>query len=109
MYPLNYAILKHFTKVEEACADCVMEALSSEYSTFKAFKKDAIINALMTAEANGLLEESRFDLDSIRSCAYTTAPTRKEPQQSINTLSNTSLKQGERSRKRRSPLSYGEV
>ena len=64
MYPLNYAILKHFTKVEEACADCVMEALASEYSTFKAFKKDAIINALMTAEANGLLEESRFDLDS---------------------------------------------
>lgn len=64
MYPLNYAILKHFTKVEEACADCVMEALSSEYSTFKAFKKDSIINALMTAEANGLLEESRFDLDS---------------------------------------------
>ena len=64
MYPLNYAILKHFTKVEEACADCVMEALSGEYSTFKAFKKDSIINALMTAEANGLLEESRFDLDS---------------------------------------------
>ncbi|ACS78531.1 hypothetical protein [Maridesulfovibrio salexigens] len=64
MYPLNYAILKHFTKVEEACADCVMEALAGEYSNFKAFKKDAIINALMTAEANGLLEESRFDLDS---------------------------------------------
>ncbi|WP_419781124.1 hypothetical protein [Maridesulfovibrio sp.] len=64
MIPLNYAILKHFTKVEEACADCVMEALKNEYGSFKAFKKPSIINALMTAEANGLLEESRFDLDS---------------------------------------------
>ncbi|WP_421900619.1 hypothetical protein [Maridesulfovibrio sp.] len=64
MYPLNYAILKHFTKVDEACAEDVMEALADQYSSFKAFKKPAIINALMTAEANGLLEESRSDLDS---------------------------------------------
>ena len=64
MKPLNYAILKHFTKVKEACADDVMEALKGEYSDFKAFKKDAVISALMTAEANGLLEETRFELDS---------------------------------------------
>ncbi|WP_163335991.1 hypothetical protein [Desulfopila sp. IMCC35008] len=64
MIPLNYAILKLFTKIKEGCADDVMDALKGNYGTFKAFKKDAIINALMTAEANGLLEESRFDLDS---------------------------------------------
>lgn len=64
MIPLNYAILKFFTKVEEACADDVMNALRDVYGSFKAFQKPAIINALMTAEANGLLEESRFDMDS---------------------------------------------
>jgi len=63
MIPLNYAILKLFTKVEEACADCVMDALRADYGSYKAFKKSAIMEALMTAEANGLLEETRFDLD----------------------------------------------
>ena len=30
--PLNYAILKYFTKVDEACADDVMNALRAERS-----------------------------------------------------------------------------
>lgn len=63
MKPLNYAILKYFTKVDEACAEDVIEALKDEYSNFKALKKDAVIAALMTAEANGLLEETKFELD----------------------------------------------
>lgn len=63
MKPLNYAILKYFTKVEEACANDVIEALKGEYGHFKALKKNAVINALMTAEANGLIEETRFELD----------------------------------------------
>ncbi|MFT8343022.1 MAG: hypothetical protein ABF652_16570 [Clostridium beijerinckii] len=63
MKPLNYAILKYFTKVSEACAEDVIEALKGEYGKFKALKRDAIISALMTAEANGLLEETRFDMD----------------------------------------------
>ncbi|GAA0771809.1 hypothetical protein GCM10008908_16830 [Clostridium subterminale] len=63
MKPLNYAILKYFTKVEEACADDVIEALKGEYGNFKALKKNAVITALMTAEANGLIEETRFELD----------------------------------------------
>ena len=63
MKPLNYAILKYFTKVNEACADDVIKALKGEYSEFKAFNKKAIINALMTAEANGLIEESRIALN----------------------------------------------
>lgn len=64
MKPLNYAILKHFTKVKEACAEEVIEALKGEYGNFKALKKDAVIEAVMTAEANGLLEETRFEIDS---------------------------------------------
>lgn len=63
MKPLNYAILKYFTKVDEACAEDVIEALKGEYGNFKALKSDAVITALMTAEANGLLEETRFELD----------------------------------------------
>ncbi len=63
MKPLNYAILKYFTKVEEACAADVIEALKGEYGNFKALKKGAVITALMTAEANGLIEETRFELD----------------------------------------------
>ncbi|MEG0308809.1 MAG: hypothetical protein RR636_12755 [Clostridium sp.] len=63
MKPLNYAILKYFTTVEEACADDVIKALEGQYGSFKALKKKAVITALMTAEANGLLEETRFELD----------------------------------------------
>ncbi|MBW2186276.1 MAG: hypothetical protein BA874_13535 [Desulfuromonadales bacterium C00003068] len=64
MKPLNYAVLKYFTTVKEACADDVMAALKGEYSHFKAFNKQDLVAAIMTAEANGLLEEARFDMDA---------------------------------------------
>ncbi|WP_312648401.1 hypothetical protein [Aminipila sp.] len=64
MRPLNYAILKYFTTVKEACADDVIEALKGEYGAFKSLRKPAVIEAIMTGEANGLLEEARYDLDS---------------------------------------------
>ena len=63
MKPLNYAILKHFTKVKEACAEDVIEALKGEYGQFKALNRKDVISALMTAEANGLLEETKFEMD----------------------------------------------
>lgn len=63
MKPLNYAILKYFTKINEASANDVLIALESEYKEFKAFNKKAIIDALLTAEANGLIEEKRIELD----------------------------------------------
>ncbi|MBZ9685826.1 hypothetical protein G9F72_005640 [Clostridium estertheticum] len=63
MKALNYAILKHFTKVKEACAEDVIEVLKGEYCNFKALNRDDVITALMTAEANGLLEETRFEMD----------------------------------------------
>ena len=62
MKPLNYAILKYFTKVSKASANDVMKALKNEYSSFKAFNKKDIKDALLTAEANGLIEEVAADL-----------------------------------------------
>lgn len=64
MRPLNYAILKHFTKIEEASAEDVVQALQGEYGSFKALNNKDVLTALMTAEANGLLEESRFNMDN---------------------------------------------
>jgi len=63
MKPLNYAILKYMTTVNEASPEEVMHALEGDYSTFRAFNKADVLTALLTAEANGLLEESRYDLD----------------------------------------------
>ena len=67
MKPLNYAILKYFTKVEEGSVEQVMNYLEKEYSNYKAFNKNAISNALMTAEANGLIEEKSFRLIKMES------------------------------------------
>ncbi len=61
--PLNYAILKYFTQVEEACADDVINALKNDYGHYRPFKKAAVVEALMTAESNAVLHETRFDLD----------------------------------------------
>ena len=63
MKPLSYAIIKHFTKVPEACAEDVIDALKGEYGKFKGLTLKAVIETLMTDEANGLLEESTFELD----------------------------------------------
>jgi DNA-binding PadR family transcriptional regulator len=61
--PLNYAILLYFTNHAEGDADEVMTALASEYSSYRTFKKPAVIEALMTAKENGILDESRVELD----------------------------------------------
>lgn len=63
MKPLYYAMLKYMTTVDEACvADCI-NALKGEYGSFKMCRPKPMQEALMTAEKNGLLDESRFDLD----------------------------------------------
>ena len=54
MRPLNYEILKYFTRVEKGCANDVYKALENDYKNHKAFRKDLIIEALMTAKENGL-------------------------------------------------------
>ena len=65
MKPLSYAIIKHFTKVPEACAEYVNDALTGDYGTFRGLTLKSVIETLRTAEANGLLEESREELDEV--------------------------------------------
>jgi len=60
--PLNYAILLYFTKHEEGDADSVIEALGPEYGHYRAFKRPAVVEAIMTAKENGILEEVRTEL-----------------------------------------------
>ena len=63
MLPLNYAILRLFLNDNEYDVNGVMEKLKDEYSSFRAFKPAGVNESLMSAEKNGLLEESRFELD----------------------------------------------
>jgi DNA-binding PadR family transcriptional regulator len=63
MLPLNYALLKLFEDGSEHSAASAMAALSGEYGRFRAFKLAAVVEALMSAEKNGVLEESRCELD----------------------------------------------
>lgn len=64
MKPLNYAILKYFTTVKEASPVDVYEAIKGEYGSYRMCTVGKIDAAIMTAEKNGLLEESRYELDS---------------------------------------------
>lgn len=61
--PLNYAILKYYTTVQQASVTDVMRALEADYGDYRPFKKPAITEAIMTAESNGLLTEDHFELD----------------------------------------------
>ena len=63
MMPLNYAILKLFTDGRTACPEDVVEALKADYSSYKALNKNEVLNTLLTAVSNGLLEEASFELD----------------------------------------------
>ena len=49
--------------MKEACAEDVIDALKGEYGNFKALNRDDVISVLLTAEANALLEETRFEMD----------------------------------------------
>lgn len=60
LLPLNYAILKYFTCVNEACAKDVVDALKPHYNSFKSFNHKAVVDALITAEKNGFISESRY-------------------------------------------------
>ena len=63
MRPLNFAILKYYAQGLEASRADVQKALEADYGDFRALKDKAMDEALMTAASNGLLEESRLDLD----------------------------------------------
>lgn len=64
MKPLNFAILKFFCSGKEACRKDVQDALRPDYGKFRAFKDKQMDDALQTACSNGLIEESRLELDA---------------------------------------------
>ena len=67
--PLNYAILLYFKKHEEGDADSIIEELCPDYGHYRAFSRPGVIEALMTAKENGILEEVRAmlkDKDRLR-------------------------------------------
>ena len=61
--PLDCAILKLFTKIEEASPGDVLEMLKSDYGNMRPFTKKGVSDVLMTAVVNGILEEAHYELD----------------------------------------------
>ncbi|WPC41591.1 hypothetical protein [Clostridium sp. JS66] len=63
MISLDFAVLKYFTKVKEACAQDITNALKDEYDSFKDLNKGSVMMTLITAEAFGAIEKTKFQLD----------------------------------------------
>lgn len=62
--PLYYAIVKHFMSGQEDCAAGVVDALKPDYCGYKMLTLKDVEEALATAKENGILDETRCDLDS---------------------------------------------
>ena len=62
--PLDCAVLKYFTGVDEASVVEVMEALKDEYSDYRPFTRKGVSEVLMTGVVNGMLAETRYELES---------------------------------------------
>ena len=62
--PLYYAIIRHFTNGCESCAADVVDALKPNYASYKLLTLHDVDDALAVAKENGILEETRCDLDS---------------------------------------------
>lgn len=63
--PLNYAIINYFVQFDEGTVDDVMQILSPNYGKYRSFCRSSIIETLMTAKNNNLLEETRYELDEM--------------------------------------------
>lgn len=60
--PLNYEILKYLTKHDKVSPKEIYKSLHDEYKDHKAFKMSIIVESLMTAKENGLINEDGYDL-----------------------------------------------
>jgi len=63
LIPLYYSILKYFETVDEASTEDVVKAMKPQYDGYRMLKPEAVEEALMTSVVNGILDESRDDLD----------------------------------------------
>ncbi|MDR2610650.1 MAG: hypothetical protein LBC58_04265 [Clostridiales Family XIII bacterium] len=64
MLPLNYAILHCYRTLETADADQIMESLKADYERSRSFRKKTVVESLMTAKENGILEEAGYEADA---------------------------------------------
>ena len=63
LMPLYYAILKHFMDGQEDCAEGVIRSLEPQYGGYKLLTRKDVEEALDTAKENGLLDETRCELE----------------------------------------------
>lgn len=63
LLPFNYAILKLFLKGGEADTQTVLQALRARYAKNHQFNDKTVTEALMTAEKNGILVETGYELN----------------------------------------------
>lgn len=61
--PLYYAIIGQFKDDAEHCAADIVAALESDYAGYKLLTNKDVEEALATAKENGILDETRADLD----------------------------------------------
>lgn len=62
--PMNFRMLHFFSTVKEATVDKLMHELKAEYGTEKQFSKSNISNSLFSMRENGLIEDSKVELDN---------------------------------------------
>ncbi len=61
--PLHYAIIECFNHGGELSANDVIAALKEDYSDYKLLNNKDVDEALATSRENGLLEETKVDVD----------------------------------------------
>ena len=64
MRPLFQEVLHLYTDGKERSRQMVQDELRPTYGNFKAFKDSQMDEALHTAMSNGLIAESRYELDA---------------------------------------------
>lgn len=63
LMPLYYAIVKQFMDGNEYDASEIVALLEPSYSGYRLLTRKGVEEALATAKENGLLDESRYDVD----------------------------------------------
>lgn len=63
LMPLYYAIVKQFMDGNEYDASEIVRVLEPSYGGYRLLTRRGVEEALATAKENGLLDESRYDVD----------------------------------------------
>lgn len=63
MLPMRFRVLHFFSQIKEASVDEVMENLQNEYGSEKYFKRDLIVEDLISMKENGLLDDTKVEFN----------------------------------------------